>query len=355
MRYATMNRVIRLPLLLWVLILAALFTAKLALAEPYKTDAGPHHVETFLLDLQDKARDRVVPIKVYLPKAEDTPRPVVLLSHGLGGTREGLSYLGNHWASHGYICITLQHHGSDDTVWRDVPIKDRLKAMRKAAMTPQVAIDRANDVPFVLDQLILLNKDSKSQLHSQLDLGNVAIAGHSFGAWSAMAAGGMTVAPGMRGKPGKSYADTRIQCMIPLSPPVGASKRLYDATYSSLNIPALFMTGTLDTSVINNTKAEDRLIPYRTMLGVSEKGAAKYLINFDGADHMTFSGETKINRRLRKADPKTDPLFHSLILQSTTAFLDTHLLDDKAARQWLNNGDFVEAIGKHGDVEMDVR
>lgn len=359
MRCTPMNRVIRLPFIFWVLVLAVIFTAKITLAEPYKADLGPYAVDTFLLDLNDEARDRIVPVKVYLPKAANTPeatqaakqapRPVVLVSHGLGGTRQGLSYLGNHWSSHGYICIHLQHLGSDESVWRDIPARDRLKAMRKAALTPQVAIDRAKDVPFVLDQLVLLNKATNSPLHNQLDLGNTAIAGHSFGAWSAMAAGGMKVG----GKLGKSYADDRIRCMIPLSPPVAASKRQHAATYGSLNIPALFMTGTLDTSVINNTKAQDRLIPYQLMPGSSQGGQPKYLINFNGADHMTFSGET--NRRLRsKVSREDNKAFHSIILQSTTAFLDCYLLDDKDAKQWLNEGSFVATVGDHGEVKIEA-
>ncbi|MCG8402924.1 MAG: acetylhydrolase [Firmicutes bacterium] len=344
-----MNRLIRLPIAFWVLLLALLFAAKLALAEPYKAEAGPYDVSTFLVDLQDEQRDRTVPIKVYIPLQSVGPRPTVLVSHGLGGTREGLSYLGNHWASHGYLCIHMQHAGSDDSVWRDVPAKDRLRAMRQAAGTPSVAIDRAKDVPFVLDQLTQLNQQEGSKFNSLIDIEKVAIAGHSFGAWSTMAAGGMTVG----GKLGKSYGDERIKCIIPLSPPV-AKKRQRKATYSSLDVPALFMTGTLDTSMINSTTAEERLIPYQIMPGVSEGGAPKYQINFDGADHMTFSGETR--RRLRGKVPLEDnKAFHSIILQSTTAFLDGHLLGDEDAVKWLNEGGFVELVGERGEVEMDTR
>lgn len=350
MRYAGMNRLIRLPIAFWVVVLALLFAAKLAIAAPYKADAGPYEVAAFQLTLQDEDRDREVPIKVYLPVRAIGPLPTVLVSHGLGGTRDGLSYLGQHWASHGYVCVHMQHIGSDESVWRDVPAKDRLKAMRRAAMTPQVAIDRAMDVPFVLDELTRLNTTEDSKLSGIVDMNNVAIAGHSFGAWSTMAAGGMTVG----GQRGKSYADERIKCMIPLSPPVAASKRQREVTYRTLSIPALFMTGTLDTSVINNTKAEDRLIPYQLMPGPSKQGQPKYLINFDGADHMTFSGETK--RRLRgKVSLEDNKAFHRIILQSTTAFLDRYLREDEAAGKWLNDGGFVALVGDRGEVEMDVK
>lgn len=348
MRCSVMNRMIRLPIAFWVLVLALLFTAKLIWAEPYKEAAGPYQVDSFLLELQDEDRDRAVPIKVYMPARRDAALPAVLVSHGLGGSREGLSYLGNHWASHGYITVHLQHLGSDESVWRGLPAKDILKAMRKAARTPQVAIDRANDVPFVLDQLALLNNKEGSPLFNTINMDQIAIAGHSFGAWSAMAAGGMTVG----GQHGKQYNDKRIQCMIPLSPPV-ANKRQRETTYSTLNIPALFMTGTLDTSAINNTTAEQRLIPYNLMPGPSADAPPKYLINFNGADHMTFSGETKRNLR-SKVSREDNQAFHSLILQSTTAFLDAYLLDNKQAKAWLNNGGFKKLVGDRGEVEMDV-
>ena len=350
MRYAFMNRMIRLPIAFWVVVLVLLFAAKLSLGEPYKAEPGPYAVQSFLLELQDEARAREVPIKVYLPAEAGGPLPVVLVSHGLGGSREGLSYLGKYWASHGYACVHMQHVGSDESVWRGVPVKDRLQAMRKAARTPGVAIDRANDVPFVLNELERLNADTDARLHGLLNLGSVGIAGHSFGAWSAMAAGGMTVGSGFRPT---RYEEHRIKCMIPLSPPVVSNERQYEATYSTLNIPALFMTGTLDTSVINNTTAEERLIPYRTMPGGSEDGQPKYLINFDGADHMTFSGETK--RRLRtKVDPEDNKVFHSIILQSTTAFLDGYLLGDRDAKEWFSDGGFAELVGDRGEVEMDA-
>lgn len=350
MRCSAMSLFGRFPLVGWLLVFAAFFAAKLAWADPYKPDAGAYEVQSELMELRDGQRGRDVPVRVYWPVGAEGARPVVLVSHGLGGTREGLSYLGKHWASHGYICVHMQHHGSDDAVWKDVDPRDRLSAMRKAARDPQNAIDRAGDTTFVLDRLKAMHADEASGLFGRLDLEKAGIAGHSFGAWTCLAAGGLTVG----GRNPQQLSDARIKCMIPLSPPVSSMKRYHEQSYSSLAVPALMMTGTLDTTPINNTKAEDRVIPYRLMPGVSEGGHAKYLINFDSADHMTFSGETKTNRLLRDADPETDPVFHGLILQSTTAFLDCYLLGNDEAKKWLNDGAFVETVGEHGEVEMDA-
>ena len=84
------------------------------------------------LTVQDGARKRDIPIRVYLPAARG-PAPVVLFSHGLGGSREGNAYLGNHWSARGYVVVFLQHPGSDTAEWKDKPLGQRMAAMQEAA------------------------------------------------------------------------------------------------------------------------------------------------------------------------------------------------------------------------------
>lgn len=48
---------------------------------------------TLDLVVADEGREREIPLRVYLP-GERSPAPVVLFSHGLGGSREGNAYLG---------------------------------------------------------------------------------------------------------------------------------------------------------------------------------------------------------------------------------------------------------------------
>ena len=57
-----------------------------------------------------------LPVRVFLPAAT-TPSPIILFSHGLGGSREGNAFLGEHWAKRGYVAVFLQHPGSDGSVW----------------------------------------------------------------------------------------------------------------------------------------------------------------------------------------------------------------------------------------------
>src|SRR3954467_12365816 len=83
----------------------------------YKAVPQPSTVEIVRFDWMDTNRNRKVPAKIYYPKG-DGPFPVIVFSHGLGGSREGYEYLGRHWASNGYVCVHLQHIGSDDSIWR---------------------------------------------------------------------------------------------------------------------------------------------------------------------------------------------------------------------------------------------
>jgi hypothetical protein len=72
------------------------------------------------MSFRDERRDRTIPVRVYLPAAT-TPAPVIVWSHGLGGSRDNSPYLGTHWSKRGYVCVFLQHPGSDEAVWRDAP------------------------------------------------------------------------------------------------------------------------------------------------------------------------------------------------------------------------------------------
>src|SRR5260370_30392295 len=123
----------------------------------YKRTAGPCEVTATKFDWKDDRRSRDVPVQVYAPRSAKGPSPVIIFSHGLGGSRDGYEYLGRHWAGHGYVCVHLQHLGSDDPGWKRS--KQPLADMRKAAREPANAVNRPLDVRFALDQVEKLNRD----------------------------------------------------------------------------------------------------------------------------------------------------------------------------------------------------
>lgn len=354
MRLPEMIAITRTPL---VLLFAVMVSAASADAGPYKDHRGPYRAEAYIEDWHDTERERTVPVRVYLPevKEEGAAHPVVILSHGLGGTRDALSYLARRWASHGYICITLQHPGTDDSVWRDEEPRDRMRAMRRAARQWRPALERARDVPFALDTLEALNETEDSPLFGRIDIEHVAIAGHSFGAWTCMAMAGQ----GMGSNSRTTLRDDRVRVAIALSSPVPRNPRHYEPAFADIGIPVLHITGTMDTSPVNDTTAEQRRVPYDHTPGRADGGAAQYLIIFEGGDHMVLGGPQYHGGRdpldrMREAagvDISRDPLVHGLIQQAATAFLDAWLLGDEDAMRWLEEGGLEGTIDDDATVE----
>lgn len=326
-----------------------LLAQDIAKPQPYKKDAGAFEVATVSYDWKDAKRDRVVPVKIYYPSGvkgieiewSKFKSPVIIFSHGLGGTREGYEYLGRHWASHGYVSVHLQHIGSDDSAWRGQQ-QQFMQAMRQAAADPTNAINRPLDVRFAIDQVEKLNSAEDSPLKSRLDLENIGMAGHSFGAFTTLAVAGQTFVLPRGGE--QQLADPRVKAAIPMSAPVPRNKEQHTKAFGSVKIPCLHMTGTEDTSPINDTTAEERLIPFQ-----HAKLADAYLINFKGGDHMIFSGRGRL-----RAKP-SDARFQELIRQSSTAFWDAYLKGDKKAKTWLAEGGFEKVMGGDGMFEKKLK
>jgi predicted dienelactone hydrolase len=325
-------------------LLLPIFALALA-ANAYEPPAPSHPVETLLVEWHDAARDRAVPAKIYFPKDAGAPCPVIIFSHGLGGSREGYQYLGEQWAGCGYVSVHLQHLGSDDSVWKNTPQERRMTAMGAAAKNLANALHRPRDVSFALDELTRFNADSASPLHRRLDLAHVGAAGHSFGGYTVMAIAGQALGP----QHSTELADPRIKSVVEMSAPVpsrDASPEGAEAAYPGIKTPVFHLTGTLDDSPVGETKAGDRRVPFDHM-----KAADTCLLIFNGGDHMVFSGSAA----LRRGPREKDPVFLSLIRASTTAWWDATLRDDAAAKEWLFGGAFKAKVGAEGTFEAKSR
>jgi len=303
--------------------------------------AGTNSVEILRDDWRDTERDRIVPVKVYSPASGSGPFPIIVFSHGLGGSREGYEFLGRHWAGHGYVSVHLQHAGSDDAVWRDERPAERTRAMRRATLQPGNAIERARDVSFAIDQLEHWNR-TNTALKGRLDLSRIGAAGHSFGAHTTLTIAGQNYTPQLGAR--TSLADPRVKAAIPMSAPVPANKSNLDAVYDAIKIPCLHMTGTKDTSPINDTKAEERRVPFD-----HSKNSDQFLITFQDGDHMIFSGRPRT-----MGGGEKDARFHELICESSTLFWDAYLREDANAKTRLAN-EFKNSLGVDGTFEVKLR
>lgn len=287
---------------------------------PYDPLAAPgvDTVSTQDFSITDQARSRDIPIRVYaLPETKNAP--VVLFSHGLGGSRENGAYLGNHWAARGYVCVFMQHAGSDESVWKDAGRGQRLSAMRDAASGENFML-RVKDVPAVIDQLTAWNQEQGHALAGLMDMAHIGMSGHSFGAVTTQAVSGQVAARGLL-----NSTDPRIQAACAFSPSSPRAGSV-DAAFGSVRIPWMLMTGTEDISPIGDIDVASRLAVFPAL-----PAGGKYEVVLFGAKHSAFGDGSQ-----RRLDGARNPNHHKAILALSSAFWDAYLKKDESAKAWLD-------------------
>ncbi len=261
---------------------------------------------------------RSIPLWVYLPEAQK-PTPVILFSHGLGGSRTGHGYLGRHWAANGYCVIMLQHPGSDEEIWMNEPDKERRQAAIHAAISPVNLTLRLDDVRGVLDSIQDWNTNPAHPLFKRLAPEHIGMSGHSFGALTTQIVSGETLKMG-----GNRYTDKRIKAALIMSPSYPAFP--IKQPFGQVCIPWLIMTGTQDISIFSKQTVEERLRVFKEL-----RPGHKYEMVIDGGYHMLFAG---INR-VGGAPLPPEKLLP--IMRVSVKFWDAWLKNDKEAQKWLES------------------
>ena len=144
---------------------------------------GTLAVCTYTFDARDAARDRLFPCDIWCP-AEPGEWPLVLYSHHSRGNRRSATYLTTHLASHGYLVASLDH--------------SEVVAPESAGDVQGFIANRVPDARFLLDYMLA----GAIPCASRPDPDRIAIAGHSFGGWTALAL---------------PETDTRIQAVVALA------------------------------------------------------------------------------------------------------------------------------------------
>lgn len=296
--------------------------------DPLAVDAG-FLVSTLDLTVHDVDRSREIPLRIYLPDLQK-PAPVLLFSHGLGGSRENNPYLGNHWAARGYVAVFLQHPGSDDTVWRTQPQGERLSAMRDAASIDNF-LERVKDVSAVLDQLERWQTLGEPALRGRLDLTKIGMSGHSFGAVTTQAVAGQSFRMA-----GNRFTDERIDAAIAMSPSSPRRGKAAEA-FADVKIPWMLMTGTLDSSPIGDIDVASRLAVFPAL-----PPGDKYELVLWKAEHSAFG-----DRALPLDREGRNPNHHRAICALSVAFWDFYLRGDQNAKAWLQGEGALSVLEKN--------
>ena len=271
--------------------------------EPAASAAAPEPLPpssslTAELMLHDGGRNRDIPVKVYYPGHVVSGTPVVIFSHGYGGSDQGYEYLGRGWADAGYVVILPTHAGSDTAAIRPMGMSG-VEDPAKAFVLQQ---QRAGDVHFLVAQLKSIERQVPA-IRGKIDRKKIGVAGHSMGAGTALLiAGAALAAPS---GPPQLFRDDHVRAAVALSPPGPGRSAFSDNSWDGIGVPVMTMSGTRDRGM-GGEPPEWRTQPFKHM-----PGGGKYQVLVEGAEHLTFS--------------LGGPRFRPCILLETTAFWDTYL------------------------------
>ena len=262
----------------------------------------------------DGARQRQVPVRLYLPDSAsaDQPVPLVVFSHGIGGSRAGYSYLGRYWASQGYASLHLQHVGSDRNLWIGNPFA--LVSRLQGAAQEAEALARVRDLSFALDQVLA------GELAPRLDGQRIVAAGHSYGANTTLLAAGATV---QRHGASLDLRDPRIKAAIVLSAPPFYGEASQQQILGPVRVPSLHVTATEDIIRIPGyySGAEDRVAVFD-----ATGSTRKTLAVFSGGSHSMFTdrpgtGGVQLNPQVKEATRELSLAFLNSVFKGDEAAL----------------------------------
>jgi predicted dienelactone hydrolase len=276
--------------------------------------SGPYQVLTVeRVALHDATRDKNIPLKIYYPDAVGQ-FPVIIFSHGALASKDAYWALGQYWASFGYVSIHPSHGDSiADNGFRGT--------LRQALSDPHGWENRPKDVSFILDSLAHV-ENFVPQLAGKLDLRNIGVAGHSFGAYTAALIGGTTILlPGKHGP--QSFADPRVTAVVLLSPQGEGIMGLTADSWKNLRIPMLLMYGSRDFGPFGEAPV------WRSEAFAKAPPDNKYELEIEGATHMGFTGPSATRGH-------SDQVFQCVKLE-TLAFWNAYLKQDPDAREYITS------------------
>ncbi len=266
---------------------------------------------------RDTTRQRTIPVRLYVPDA-DGPFPLIVFSPGLGGSRDHYASLGQYWASHGFLAIFLTHPDAEDhAIYGD---GRPIEAMLEIIGTPAHEWHYPADLAFVLDAV-----EQDESLANLIDSERIGVAGHSYGAFAALALAGLRA--DYAGRPGTPFLDPRVKAVVAMSPPVPGALGLGDNAWDQIGTPCMTLMGTLDMDLTN----QDPMLRRATF--VRCPGPDQYLVTLLAATHGVFDDQSPW-----LVDQLSYPYHHAHVKLATVAFFMAYLKGDADAQAWLLGG-----------------
>ncbi len=251
--------------------------------------------------------------------------PLIVFSHGNGGSRFQNTFWCDFVASHGYIVVSADHTGNAAlTILKDarVPYQGGDRAIS--------AVDRPKDVSFLLVRMIAWDEGadkSDARFKGRIDHSRPCAAGMSFGSMTAVRVADL---------------DPRFKCVIAMS---GAYPQ-----HANLKVPTLWMIGTEDRTIGTAGNAIVR--------SHHEKHEGpSYLLELKNGGHYSFTDMAKMNpehgdgvgkgkRREGGAEFQFTGMetTYKIINSYSVAFLAVYVRGDKSARSFLQKNGWPEEL-----------
>lgn len=248
--------------------------------------------------------------------------PLVVFSHGNGGSRFQNTFWCDYLASHGYIIVSADHTGNARLTVIDGELI-RYQAGERANSTA----DRPRDMVFLMEQMARWNRGGDSRFAGRIDTEAVAATGMSLGSVSAIQA---------------ADAEPRFKAMLAMA----AAPR----THTNKAVPALVMLAAEDATI--GPLGNGLIREYHA----SHTGPA-FLLELKKGGHYSFTDVFKINKNFgdgvgtgKRRDTGEEieftpmELTYKIINSYSTAFLGVYLRSQKQYLPFLEKNHWPDAV-----------
>ncbi|MBM4196919.1 MAG: alpha/beta fold hydrolase [Gammaproteobacteria bacterium] len=303
-----------------ILVLSLLVARAFGADSSETAGAKPHAIIVERLDLEDRKRQKQLPLRIAWPAAGG-PYPVIVFSHGGGSSRDMYDRLADHWAAAGYVVFLPTH------------MESRVYGFDVRGAAPDVIVkvleSRRQDLSFILDSLGELPARIP-ELAGRIDAERVIAAGHSMGGATALTVTGL-VMESPDGKERFGYRDERFDALILLTEPGNSPMAPVDP-WRAIPIPVLVATGSKDYSGQWSGPPKRRFYGFAADT-VFPADVPRHYLFIDNMDHY-------LGGAVCRPDVPGPPDYDAvrIINEVSTAFLDAYAKDQPEALEKFEGG-----------------